>query len=361
MSITHTAAAVLNRISGAADLTLLRRSTFERRRLERVRLRRVMDRFQIDPERLYNPSSVDSALPEGAEAYLRIDNPRLKELKQEYKSLNHPGIDHSEWTEEYVNERVNLRYFRGDSGYVWQPREFNTEIHYLLTTYYIKSIDRLGLLSLLGEDDLFGMYTVKVSEELTVSPDLLDSIVEIYFLERTLGISTLPNINILDIGAGYGRLAHRIVNALPEIGKVFCVDAVAESTFICEYYLRFQGVHDRATVVPLHEIEDTLANNKIHIAVNVHSFSACNLASISWWLDLLAKHKVRYLMVVPNAGRNGGMQLTTTEKDRSSLDFLKAINSRGYDVNTSEPKYLDPSMHPHGVTPTYYYLFELTS
>lgn len=111
--------------------------------------------------------------------------------------------------------------------------------------------------------------------------------------------------------------------------------------------------------MPLDEIEDALARTPVDLAVNVHSFSECTLASVSWWLDLLAKHRVRYLMVVPNAGTYGGTRLLTAEKDGTRLDFLRAIESRGYRLALRRPKYADPGVQKHGVSPTYHYLFEL--
>ena len=56
---------------------------------------------------------------------------------------------------------------------------------------------------------------------------------------------------------------------------MFCVDAVAISTFICEYYLGFRGADDRASVVPLDELDSLLALQPIDLAVNIHSFSEC--------------------------------------------------------------------------------------
>lgn len=296
-----------------------------------------------------------SVEPDGAASYLRTDNLRLKELRQRYGSLQLPVVDHSWWTDGYVSRDVDLRYFRGDGAYMYQYRDRNLPINYILTTYYIQTIDTLHLLEKLTEDALFGAYVFDINDRLKVSRDLLDSIVEIYFLERNLWFSK-SNFNCLDIGAGYGRLAHRIVQAFPRAGKVFCVDSVPESTFLCDYYLRFRGVETRAITVPLYEIESTLRSTHIDVVTNVCSFPECTLESTSWWLDLLQKYSVRYLIIVPNAT----IGLRSTEKQEPQhLDLSPAIASRGYKLIAKDPKYLDPSVQKYGVTPTFHYLFEL--
>ena len=98
-----------------------------------------------------------------------------------------------------------------------------------------KSIDHLNLLDVLHEDDRFGVEIFNFHGQ-TVSRDLLDSIIEITFLEKHFGFLNRRDFNVLDIGAGYGRLAHRMATAAPNLGRYFCVDAVPESTFISDYY-----------------------------------------------------------------------------------------------------------------------------
>ena len=109
------------------------------------------------------------------------------------------------------------------------------------------------------------------------SRDLLDSTIELNFLEKYLKLSRRENLNILDIGAGYGRLAHRTANTLSNLSTYFCTDAVPESTFLSEYHITFRNLEDRVTVVPLDEIEQCIREWNIYLAVNIHSFSECSL------------------------------------------------------------------------------------
>jgi putative sugar O-methyltransferase len=254
---------------------------------------------------------------------------------------------------------TNLRYFRGDNRYVFQLSDDNAETNYLLTAFYLKSIDALGLFHRLQEDRLFGVNAFDLGDGSLISRDLLDSICEITFLEETIGVSRIPDLRILDIGAGYGRMGYRLPASLPNLNQVLCVDAVPESTFLCEYYLNFRGVTDRATTLALDEIENAICLKQIQLAVNIHSFSECSITAISWWLDLVSKNRIRYLFIVPNRYSDSGNCLYTTEIGQSNNDFLPAILSRGYRLVKKRPKYNLPVLQKYGISPTYYYLFEL--
>jgi hypothetical protein len=299
-------------------------------------------------------------MPLNAQQYLQMHNPRLLELRRRYRSVTSLSTDHSLWSEDYVKRDVDLRYFRGDNAYVWQMRE-NVEMNYLLTSRYVAMIDRLQLMQSLEEDGLFGAMTYTTESDHIVSRDLLDSVVEIYFLEDFLHVSRRKQINILDIGAGYGRLAHRIATALPRTASLYCVDAVPESTFLCEFYLGFRRVCDRAQIVLLDEVRAIAANIRFDLAVNICSFSECTLETITGWLDLLRRGGVRFLMIVPSALENSGMQLMSLEKDGRRIDYLPEIQRRDYKLIARRPKYLNPIVQMYGVSPTHHYLFQLTS
>jgi hypothetical protein len=323
--------------------------------LEVESLRHTLEKFLPT----MRPIDMSAALPQGANEYLNADNPRLAELRSRYRASQCPAVNHTLWKDSRTS-LIDLKHFRGDNPYVWQYQDQNAEINYLLTTFYLKSIDRLGLLERFKEDGLFGAFTYQFDENTSVSRDLLDSVSEITFLEESIGISRLDGLKVLDIGAGYGRFAHRLCASLPLLDKIICADAVAESTFLSGYYLRFRKVTDKAKVVPLNEIEQALNDNEIQLAVNIHSFSECGMLAITWWLDLLRKHNVRYLFIVPNPGRDQGNRLLIREPGaKESQDFMPTILSRGYRLATKRAKYAAPSIQKHGVSPTGYYLFEL--
>lgn len=318
---------------------------------------RLSDRLHLSDNALRQDQRSSLNLPDGASYLLIPSNTRLTDLTQRYRAINSPAMNSSLWTEAFTQQEVDLYRFRAEGVYVWQRQEINTDAHYTLSTYYLKSIDSLKLWQQLSEDNLFGCYTTQVANHI-VSQDLLDAIAEIYFLERHLGLSHQSNFNILDIGAGYGRFAHRLVQSLPRVGKVFCTDAIATSSFLCEYYLKFRGVDHSAITVPFDELTTTVAPHSVQLATSIHSFSECGIEAIAGWLELLAQLQVPYLMVVPDALENGGKQLLSYEKDQSRVDYQPLLAKYGYRRIACEPKFLDPAVQANGISPTHHYLFK---
>jgi hypothetical protein len=305
-------------------------------------------------DRLGEPRHLESAidarrLTPGAPS---SKDPKLADLRRRY--AGHPATSHSVWTPENVSTELTLERFREDNAYVWQTRASNP-IQYLLSTYYVKDNDPLALFPRLTEDGAFGAWTYEHGGR-AVSRDILDSILEISFLEEEIGISTLPNLTVLDIGAGYGRLAHRMAESLPNLARYLCADAVPESTLVSDFYTKFRGVDSKVTVVPLDEIEAELSRTRPDVALNVHSFSECSLASIEYWLDLVARAETPWLFIVPNTGD----QLISWEPDQSRLGFAEAIQSRGYELVVKREKYhRSADMQRFGLFPATYFLFRL--
>jgi hypothetical protein len=170
-------------------------------------------------------------------------------------------------------------------------------------------------------------------------------------LEDHLGIFNIEDLNVLDIGAGYGRLAHRMATALPNLKFYGCADAIAVSSFIAEYYLQYRHVDNKAQILPLDTIEDDLKNNSIDLALNIHSFSECTLSAIQWWMRLLQENQVPYLMIVPNSG--------TALLTQDGKDFRPLINQYGYEFMAVEPKYQDPVVQKYALNPDHFHLFKL--
>jgi len=290
-----------------------------------------------------------SRQPAGAESYLQEDNPRLKEIESRYAHFDSTVTTPLEWEKGIISSE-DMLYFRGDNAFFWQRLSTNmNELSAALTMYYTRSIDKFGLLDMLEEDDCFGNLVYNIDDKI-VSRDLLDSINEMYFLEKHLKIFTTKDLTVLDIGAGYGRLAHRMVCALPNISEYLCADAFAKSTFISEYYLRFRNLEERAKVIPLYEIENAIQGRTVDIAVNINSFPECTISSIEWWISILTKYKVKYLMIVPT---NGDKLQTNDEADFSCI-----IEKAGYKLKAKEPKYSDPIVQQYSMSPAWYYLFE---
>jgi SAM-dependent methyltransferase len=279
-------------------------------------------------------------LPPGAAEELVSDNPRLVELRRRYERIDGPLVQHTFWTEQYRTVDLDLAYFRGDNAFVWQQRRMgDLRLKLYLYLQYLEQLDERKLLWELGEDGAFGCWTYDYADRPRVSRDLLDSVNELYFLERVWGLFDRSGFGVLDIGAGYGRLAHRMATGVPGLGRYYCVDAVPESTFLCEYYLRYRGVEGAATVVPLDEL-DRVPVGGVDLAVSVHSFSEMSGAAIAEWMRVLVTKQVPGLLVVPNDPEG----LLSVEADGSRRRAEHLITDAGYERAAHEPIFLDRNL-----------------
>jgi SAM-dependent methyltransferase len=295
-------------------------------------------------------------------------NPRLLELSRRYRAAGSAGGGNASalWRPGYVRP-ADLLFFRGDNPYVHQCVGGAGPEQHLLTWLYLKGWDHLRLLDRLREDGDYGVCASPTGEAdpggrpCLVSRDLLDSVCELLFLDRALGLPTgaSKGAGVLDIGAGYGRLAYRATSAFPALSAWYCVDAVPESTFLCEYYLDRKGIAGRARAVPLDELGRLPGEGAIELAVAVHSMSEFPPAAVDFWAGLCARLEVRYLFVVPNGSARGGGALHFSYGNRD--DFRPMLEAHGYRLQHAEPKYANPEVQKHGITPAWYYLFELGS
>ena len=289
-------------------------------------------------------------LPTDAKQYLQHSNPRLQELISRYAEVRF--FENSFWKA----RRIDLLNFRGEWNYLAQLDYKETERKYLMTAAYVAALDDQHFLERLSEDSLFGAVTIRVLDDLIISRDLLDSILEIRFLSRHLNLDPEQRYVCLDIGAGYGRFAHRFTSLFPR-SQVYCVDGVAVSTFLCEFYTRFRECNDRAEAIPLYELS-RLSNVKIDFATNIHSWSECPLSAVKYWLDLLADLRVSFLFVVPNWLDEQQMFLTI-EPDGSRVSFLPEIERHGYRLKVIERKFGNSGMMAkYGIFNAPYVLFE---
>jgi hypothetical protein len=289
-------------------------------------------------------------------AALSATNPELQALRQRYAVLQGIMGTSTVWIPGYVTPE-ELLYFRGDNGYVWQFQDFNTPEKYVLTYLYLKTIDTLGLLDVLTEEGDYGAFTFptgdtdKNGNNKFVSRDLLDSVNELLFLERALQISRRPGLKVLDIGAGYGRLAYRAVTALTNIDTYFCIDAIPESTFISSHYLSTKGAA-RTRVLAFDDQQDLVAGT-IDLAVNIHSFSECAIEAIDYWVSRCAELGIEHLFIVPNISREGDKTVRLV----NGTDFTPILEQYGYHLRHVEPKYSNPEVQKYGISPKRYYLF----
>jgi FkbM family methyltransferase len=296
-----------------------------------------------DAERRYLTLGYDDSrpLPAGAMQTLRPDNPRLRELRELYGSLELPAVQHQMWTPARVAEHVELCYFRGDNLYQWHYPEHPRAMALTLFLYmrYLETRGGAHLLARCAEDGTFGCWTAQVAGYGPISRDLLDSVSEILFLERRLGVLGQVGLRVLDIGAGYGRLAHRMSAVHPSLGDFCCVDAVPESSFLSQYYLAFRGCIPPVRVLTLDRVE-TLEPGCFDLASNIHSFSECTAAAVQWWVGQLARLRVPYLFVVPNEADG----ICSREVGGETVDLVPVIAEGGYRSIANETVIDDPAV-----------------
>jgi glycosyltransferase involved in cell wall biosynthesis len=279
-------------------------------------------------------------VPAGSVDRLRRDHPRLRELQQRYRDprFAEPGPA-GRWAPAAVGAELALPWFRGERGYLPQYRLLGPDAHRQMLAFadHVASRDGLGLLRRLGEDGQFGCCTFVHPRWGRVSRDLLESVSEISFLERHLALSGRRNLRIADIGAGYGRLAHRLCAALDSVARHDCFDAVPESTFLADYYLGFRQV-TRARSVPLFEAEQALRGGH-DLAVSAHTFDECTPAAIRWWLERLAAAAIPWLLIVSNEGDELQCQAPS-----GSRDFTPLLAAAGYRLERREPAIDDAAL-----------------
>jgi len=188
------------------------------------------------------------------------------------------------------------------------------------------------------EDGAFGCPT-EVVDGKVVSRDLLDSIIEVEWLARHWALGPTFGATVLDIGAGYGRLAHRMATMAPT-AKVYCTDTVPESREYCARYLAHRGIEPR--VYAPGEL-DRLP--PIDLAVNIHCWPECPRPEIHWWLDWLRDHAVPRIFCMPNGHTGELLQCLYDEQS-----FQPDIEARGYRL---AHHWVGPACWPRG-----FWLFE---
>jgi SAM-dependent methyltransferase len=318
-----------------------------------------------DDDRLHLASQHQS--PTFAESLFDEALPRLYELRERYKAVQLPIALHSVWksrgrTKDSADVgwgSIDVRVFRSNSAYVssyLRSDPYISRLIYFIFADAVRRNDSAGLMATLTEDGAFGCQTCDYPGIGRVSRDKLDSVLEINFLQKHVNVLARSDLRVLDIGAGYGRMAYHMLTANPKICSYTCVDAVPESTFLSEFYLKWRGLEEKVEVVPLDELEAHFAKTpKYDLALNIHSFSECTYAAVEWWLKRIAEIGVTFLMIVPNESE----ELLATEPDFSKRDFLPLLNKLGYQLLAKEPVFHDPAVQGLLSVRDHMFLFKL--
>ena len=129
---------------------------------------------------------------------------------------------------------------------------------------------------------------------------------------------------MIDVGAGYGRLAHRLATVLPD-AEVYCTDGIAVSTAICDADIRYRGLADRVTVVPLTRLDSI--PTPIRVASNVRSFSEMSYEAVAWWLDWLVDGRRPLVRGSPHRSRLRAVE-DAAQVRRPARRPLRALSRR---------------------------------
>jgi SAM-dependent methyltransferase len=170
----------------------------------------------------------------------------------------------------------------------------------------------------------------------------IDTNVEIDFLTRHLGEDRLRTMDVLDIGAGYGRLA---VGLSPHVREYVCVDAVPISTVVCRQYV--EKYAPSVYVPDLVEFVEGPAYQQlsVELAINVHSWNECSLEQIENWLKLLRERNVQLLFTVSNGSIKAGRQAYSSWGGKG--ESFRPLLEKYYNLEVEES--IGLSEHPHAI------------
>jgi hypothetical protein len=219
----------------------------------------------------------------------------------------------------YINLSFDIKNFRQDNAYLWQIRMGDNINIYLNYYNKLKKIDTLGLFNKTIEDGSYGCITWNINNIL-ISRDLLDSIIEIYYLKKHF--KDLEKLTLLEIGGGYGRLCKRYNDCFPG-SNFYITDGIPQSTYLSDIYLTKYGYQNNN--IELFNIENKLQNTKIDIVINIHSFPEQNIKDVEWWVSIISKYNIKYLFYVPNDPKSNPTNINTNDGN-SILNILNKYN-----------------------------------
>ncbi|PCI39777.1 MAG: hypothetical protein COB53_02590 [Elusimicrobia bacterium] len=176
-------------------------------------------------------------------------------------------------------------------------------VHHL---YYqlLKSVDEWNLLETLEEPDLGdGTYVSYKGRRLSL--DLLQSIDEFYRIREHAKFNRDDRVVFCEIGAGYGRLAHVVLSAMPN--AVFMIFDLPESLLLSEFYLTSLHPNVPASLYPesLVEVLDPrkpdgsrlvfglphqmkqLAKGSVDVVANIYSFMEMSRDQIECYFKII--------------------------------------------------------------------------
>ncbi len=196
--------------------------------------------------------------------------------------------------------------------YLSQLSNLSTPKNYALTAAYIEGIDEFNLLDKFIDDGAYGCIRIRLADNFIVCRDQLDSILELYFLIECLQLKESDTLKLIDIGAGYGRFAHRFVTTFPN-AFVYAADAVPHSTFFCDYYMQYRGITEKVKPICIYDLTK-IDDKNINIATNIHSWSECPIEAIEDSVRIIKELGIDYLFFVPHSEPAFSLEINGSHK-----------------------------------------------
>ncbi len=247
------------------------------------------------------------------------------------------------WSDWQDKVRASLPNFCAHPIYVDQGQfeeEFNKVSHYV-ANHVCSCEAMMPIIDIEGKtrDAEYGARVVHTAHLGPVTRMWLDSNVELDFVRRHIPSAR----RVLDIGAGYGRLA---VAGRAMFDRYVCVDAVPISTEVCRAYC---GRFASRTEIP--SLPDFLAiyrdnYSDIDLAINIHSWNECTRAQISAWLDVLGEIGIPYLFTVSHGQNDASIEQSYYAWEEGRPSWRPLIEER-YDLIAEES--IGFSRHPHAL------------
>jgi hypothetical protein len=194
--------------------------------------------------------------------------------------------------------------------------------------------DHLGLMPAFADDGALGIMRFRLADGAVVTQDQLISAHDLGLLAGWVGCTPADAPLLIDVGAGYGRLTHRFLQAFPS-SHALALDAVPGTSALAEYYLGMRGCAGRAITGGPNRLLEPLPPGAPRIAVNIHSWSEAPLASIRGWLDLLNGAAADWLLLATH-----DIRAVTLEREGPALPMIPAIMAAGWKLIEDRPRFL---------------------
>lgn len=202
-------------------------------------------------------------------------------------NLSKLSVNGGMWDEWQNKVKAAGQNFASDAIYCSQTGNGHTDSDYIQSA---KEVAKMVQIDPDGKtrDTTYGARTVETVLG-PVTRMWLDGNVEYDFLRRNY--LALSKLRVLEIGAGYGRLA---VMLRPLVASYTCVDAVPISTELCRQYTTRFAPDVRVSTLQ----EFVESPGQYDLAINIHSWNECSGQQVTNWIDCILELKIPYLFTV---------------------------------------------------------------